>query len=68
MRRRSSDLVFPGLINLHNHPRETLLDATPPVALYPANLNHVGPLGNPFLGCPSNDGATAISTGPLRRR
>ena len=25
-----------------------LADPTPPFALYPANLNHVGPLGNPF--------------------
>jgi 5-methylthioadenosine/S-adenosylhomocysteine deaminase len=29
-----------------------LADATPPFGLYPANLNHVGPLGNPFLGLP----------------
>ena len=29
-----------------------LADATPPFALYPANLNQVGPLGNPFLGLP----------------
>jgi hypothetical protein len=27
-----------------------LADPTPPFALYPANLNHVGPLGNPFVG------------------
>jgi hypothetical protein len=27
-----------------------LADPTPPFALYPANLNHVGPLGNPFAG------------------
>jgi 5-methylthioadenosine/S-adenosylhomocysteine deaminase len=26
-----------------------LADPTPPFALYAANLNHVGPLGNPFL-------------------
>ena len=25
-----------------------IADPTPPFALYPANLNHVGPLGNPF--------------------
>jgi hypothetical protein len=25
-----------------------LTDPTPPFALYPANLNHFGPLGNPF--------------------
>jgi 5-methylthioadenosine/S-adenosylhomocysteine deaminase len=25
-----------------------LADPTPPFALYPSNLNHVGPLGNPF--------------------
>ena len=25
-------------------------DPTPPFVLYPANLNHVGPLGNPFAG------------------
>jgi cytosine/adenosine deaminase-related metal-dependent hydrolase len=29
-----------------------IADATPPFALYPANLNHVGPLGNPFVGLP----------------
>ncbi len=29
-----------------------LADPTPPYALYLANLNHVGPLGNPFLGLP----------------
>jgi hypothetical protein len=29
-----------------------LADETPPFALYPANLNQVGPLGNPFLGLP----------------
>ena len=29
-----------------------LADSTPPFALYPANLNHVGPLGNPFLALP----------------
>jgi hypothetical protein len=28
----------------------TLADPTPPYALYPANLNFVGPLGDPFLG------------------
>ena len=27
-----------------------LADPTPPFALYPGNLNHVGPLGNPFAG------------------
>jgi cytosine/adenosine deaminase-related metal-dependent hydrolase len=27
-----------------------LADPTPPFALYPANLNHVGSLGNPFAG------------------
>ena len=27
-----------------------LADPTAPFALYPANLNHVGPLGNPFAG------------------
>lgn len=27
-----------------------LADTTPPFTLYQANLNHVGPLGNPFLG------------------
>ena len=29
-----------------------LADPTPPFALYPANLNHVGPLGNPLDGLP----------------
>jgi hypothetical protein len=29
-----------------------LADSTPPFALYPANLNQVGPFGNPFLGLP----------------
>ncbi len=29
-----------------------LADPTPPFALYPANLNHVGLFGNPFLGLP----------------
>ena len=29
-----------------------LADPTPPFALYPANLNQIGPLGNPFLGLP----------------
>jgi len=27
-----------------------IADPTPPFALYPANLNHVGPQGNPFVG------------------
>ena len=27
-----------------------LADPTPPFGLYPANLNHIGPLGNPFAG------------------
>jgi 5-methylthioadenosine/S-adenosylhomocysteine deaminase len=27
-----------------------LADPTPPFALYPANLNHIGPLGNPLAG------------------
>lgn len=29
-----------------------LADASPPFALYPANLNHIGPLGNPLAGLP----------------
>jgi hypothetical protein len=29
-----------------------LSDPTPPFALYPANLNHVSPLGNPFSAIP----------------
>jgi hypothetical protein len=29
-----------------------LADPTPPYALYPANLNHIGPLGNPLGGQP----------------
>jgi cytosine/adenosine deaminase-related metal-dependent hydrolase len=29
-----------------------LADPTPPFALYPANLNHLGPGGNPFLELP----------------
>jgi 5-methylthioadenosine/S-adenosylhomocysteine deaminase len=29
-----------------------LADPTPPFALYPSNLNHIGTLGNPFAGLP----------------
>jgi hypothetical protein len=29
-----------------------IADPTPPFGLYPANLNHVGPLGNPFADLP----------------
>jgi 5-methylthioadenosine/S-adenosylhomocysteine deaminase len=31
-----------------DHATGLLADPTPPFVLYPANLNHVGPLGNPF--------------------
>ena len=29
-----------------------LADPTPPYRLYPANLNQIGPFGNPFAGLP----------------
>ena len=29
-----------------------LADPTPPYRLYPANLNQIGPLGNPFSAVP----------------
>ena len=38
-------------------------DSTPPFALYPANLNHVGTFGNPFLGL-----AQEVSVRPDERR
>ena len=37
-----------------------IADPSPPFVLYPANLNHVGPLGNPFLAiqlAPASRGA-----------
>ena len=29
-----------------------IADPTPPFGLYPANLNHIGPQGNPLDGLP----------------
>jgi hypothetical protein len=32
---------------------QLIADPTPPFALYPSNLNHIGSLGNPFVGTES---------------
>jgi len=48
---QADDDFLAHLLNADIDPESGLLaDPTPPYALYPANLNHVGPFGNPFLG------------------
>lgn len=47
----ADDDLLGHLLRAELDPTTSLLaDPTPPFALYPANLNHVGPLGNPFAG------------------
>jgi 5-methylthioadenosine/S-adenosylhomocysteine deaminase len=49
----ADDDFFGALLGGELDPSTGLLaDPTPPFALYPANLNHVGPFGNPFAGLP----------------